>query len=334
MMNKTNGYAKLFYLLIGAGIVVCILTELEKISPMVRAICGGDSSGCVEVGNSPFSSFYGIPLGYLGILSYITWGILYRYKRQWAGMFGAVVLGAEFFLAYIMLYVIQTVCYLCAAQFVVVAALNVVLFISAYPEKRRNAFRAATLPIALAMFAILYMPMQASKTNIEFDSITSWGNPASLVMVEIFSDYQCPYCEKFEPVVKEIMAQYPDVYILFRDYIIAGHPYSPMAVAYSNSIAYYQGRDKYLEERFRIFANQERIREYVEPRLQRITNDPEMQRAVKAKVDRDMERARSLGVNATPTMALVKKGEVIKIMRGLYSFETVKKEIDALLTGS
>lgn len=333
-MKKTDKQTILFYLLIGAGIVVSILTELEKISPAVRALCGGDSSGCVEVGNSPYSALLGVPLGYWGILSYVTWAGIYRYRREWAGLFGAVVLGAELFFVYIMLYVIQTVCNLCAAQFVVVVLLNLLLFISAQPEKRRNAFRAASLPLALAAFLTLYIPAQALKTNIEFESMTSWGSPASPVIVEIFSDYQCPYCEKFEPVVKEIMKQYPDIYILFRDFIIQAHPYSPMAVAYSGSVAYYQGRGKYLEERFRIFENQKRIREYVEPKLKLVKNDPEMQKAVKAKVDRDMKRAESLGVDATPSMALLKNGKVIKIMRGLYPFETVKKEIDALLTES
>ena len=331
---KTDKQTTLFYLLIGAGIVVCILTELEKISPTVRALCGGDSGGCVEVGNSPYSSLLGIPLGYWGILSYVTWGLVYRYRREMAGLFGAIVLGAELFFVYIMLYVIQTVCNLCAAQFVIVVLLNLLLFISSYPEKRRNSFRAATLPLALASFLVLYLPAQGLKTNIEFESMTSWGNVASPVIVEIFSDYQCPYCEKFEPVVEEIMKQYPDIYILFRDYIIQGHTYSPMAVAYSGSIAYYHGRDKYLEARFKIFKNQKRIREYVEPKLKLVQDDPEMQKAVKAKVDRDMARAKSLGVNATPSMALVKNGKVIKIMRGAYPFEEVKKEIDALLTES
>ncbi|MFQ5432155.1 MAG: thioredoxin domain-containing protein [Nitrospinota bacterium] len=334
MKKTTDKQTTLFYLLIGAGIVVCILTELEKISPAVRALCGGDESGCVEVGNSPFSTFYGVPLGYLGLLSYVTWAGIYRYRREWAGLFGAVVLGVEFFLLYIMLYVLQTVCNLCAAQFTVVVLLNVLLFISAYPPKRRSAFRAATLPVALVAFAALYMPAQAFKASISMESITSWGRPASPVVVELFSDYQCPYCEKFEAVVKKIMEQYPDVYILFRDFLIQGHAYSPMAVAYADSIAYYQGREKYLEERFKIYENQQRIREYVEPRLKRVTKDLEMQKAVKAKIDRDMARARSLGVNATPTMVLVKNGKVKKIMRGVYPFETIKKEIDALLSES
>lgn len=44
MKKTTDKQTTLFYLLIGAGIVVCILTELEKISPAVRALCGGDES--------------------------------------------------------------------------------------------------------------------------------------------------------------------------------------------------------------------------------------------------------------------------------------------------
>ena len=331
MKTTTDKQTTLFYLLVGAGIVVCILTILEKFSPAIRALCGGDSSGCVEVSNSPYSAFLGVPLAYWGILSYVTWAGLYRYRREWAGIFGCVVLGAEFFLMYVMIYVLQTFCILCVAQFAVVALLNVLLFTYAYPEKNRNAFRAAGLPLALAVFAAFYIPAQALKADVEFESITSWGDPSSSVMVEIFSDYQCPYCKKFDAVEKKIIEQYPDVYILFRDHIIQGHPYSPMAVAYSGSIAYYHGRERYLEERFKIFENQERIREYVEPRLKRAAKDPDMQKAVKAKVDRDMERARSLGINATPTTLLLKNGRIKKTMRGAYAFEAVKKEIDALL---
>lgn len=334
MPKKVDLHSGLFYLFIGAGIVVCVLTELEKISPAVRALCGGETSGCVEVGNSAYSTLLGVPLGYWGMLSYVTLGGIYRYRREWAGLFAAVILGIEFHLIYIMLYVIQTVCYLCAAQFIVVVLLNILLFFTAYPEKRRWSFRAATLPVALAAFIIFYIPAEASRGRLDMESMTSWGNPSSRVVVELFSDYQCSYCEKYEAVVKEIMKQYPDIYILFRDYIIPGHAYSPMAVAYSNSVAYYHGRERYLEERFKIFENQEKIREYVEPLLKKVRDDPKMQEAVKKKVNNDMERARSLGVNATPTMVLLKDGKMEKLLRGAYPFERIKKEIDALLAGS
>lgn len=333
VLQKTDIYSRLFFTLIGAGIVVCVLTELEKISPTIRAICGGDTSGCVEVGNSPYSSFLGIPLGYWGILSYITWGLVYRYRRAWAGLYGAVILGTEIFLIHLMLNVLQTVCYLCTAQFIVVALLNLLLFITAYPERRRWQFRGAGVALTLAAFLAFYIPADASR-QVTVESMTSWGDPSSKVTLEIFSDYQCPYCQRFEAVVKEVMNKYPNVYILFRDFIISGHKYSPMAVAYSGSVAYYEGREKYLEERFRIFENQEQIRAYVGPRMSRVKDDPAMKEAVKKKVNQDMERARSLGVNATPTMAFLKDGKVEKIMRGAVPFEKVKEEIDALLSDS
>ncbi|GMT42395.1 MAG: vitamin K epoxide reductase [bacterium] len=336
-MESNHRYIPLiFYFLAAAGVVVSITTLLESASPAVQSLCGGPAAGCSQVQASAYSKILGIPLGVWGVVSCIAWIVLFRIRRAWAGIFGALLLGAEFHFLYLQLYVIMAVCVLCMAQFALVAMLNALLFFTAYPASSRRWWRLASLPVLIASFLVFYVPMdgEAAKTAAAgAESMTSWGNPSSPVRIELFSDYQCSYCGKFEVTLKEIMKRYPDVHIVFRDYIIPSHEMSPSAVVYAGSVAYYEGREAYLKTRFELFDNQKRIYDYLKTRYAAIKDDPKMREAVKAKVVRDHELAKSFGVSGTPTTVIRKDGEVVKVYRGHKPFAKIQKDLDAIIGG-
>ena len=48
------------------------------------------------------------------------------------------------------------------------------------------------------------------------------GNPAGDVAVAVWFDYQCPFCKKVEPILKEIATQDGKVAILMKDWPIFG----------------------------------------------------------------------------------------------------------------
>ncbi len=320
-----------FYALIAAGLIVCILTELEKYLPTVAAICGGPGSGCEAVRGSRYSSLFGISLGYWGLASYVALVALYWRNAAWAGLFAGVMAGAEFYFVYLQIYVIQAICILCMIQFAVVMLLGVLLFATAFLPARRGRYRAAMLGLAAAAFAVFFVPhkVQAGGPIIgRAESITSTGNPASPYHLEIFSDYQCHYCKQNEMIERQIMKEYPEISIVFRDYIIGSHPYSPMAVAYANSVAYYQGKEAYLKTRSEIFDNQERILDYIKEKLPSMKPDNTMEEAVNGKLANDMARAGELKITGTPSIALVKNGEVFRIQRGYLPYDKVKPELD------
>jgi len=98
-------------------------------------------------------------------------------------------------------------------------------------------------------------------------------------------------------------------------------------------VAYYEGKEAYLETRFEIFENQGRMREYLEKHYKDMKKDEAMQKTVKAKILADHERAMFLGITGTPTTVISKNGKVIKKFSGNESFHKVKKELDAVIGG-
>ncbi|MBI5636633.1 MAG: thioredoxin domain-containing protein [Nitrospinae bacterium] len=320
-----------FYALAAAGVIVCALTELEKYSPAVAAICGGPESGCETVRASRYSSLFGISLGYWGLASYAALVALYRRNAAWAGLFAGVMAGAEFYFAYLQISVIQAICILCMIQFAIVMLLGVLLFATAFPPARRWKYRAAMLGLAAAAFAAFFVPLKVQAAGPimgRAESITSTGNPASPYRIEFFSDYQCHYCKQNEMAERQIMKEYPEAFIVFRDYIIQSHPYSPMAVAYANSVAYYQGKEMYLKTRSEIFDNQETILDYLKVKLPSMRQDKTMEDAVNEKLRNDLARAEQLKITGTPSIALVKNGEVHRVLRGYLPYDKLKPELD------
>ncbi len=338
-MKETRGKsAAVFYILAVAGIIISILTELEKYSDVVRALCGGDTGGCQEVANSSFSTLFGIPLGYWGIASYLVWIVIYRKRKELAGLYGGVLLGAEFHFVYLQIYVIEAICPLCMAQFAVVAAINVLLFATAYPPPKAMKYRISLVPIVLASFLAFYVPMkvEASRAGTEagdasLTKITSWGDPTSPVTIETFANYECSHCARFEPVMKRVMNDYPDVHIIFRDFLFSHSRYSSMAIAYAGSIAYFEGREMYFKVRFELFENQKRLLGFLQSRLDYMKDDKTMQEAVNSKLAADMKRAKSLGVSSTPITLIFKNGKVVKKITGYVPYERMKEALDKVL---
>jgi uncharacterized membrane protein len=327
---KEDKPALAFYSLLVAGVVVCALTELEKMLPSLEAMCGGPSGGCATVRKSTFSTLFGIPLGYLGIVAYIVWGTIYRFSRQWAALFGGILLGAEIYFVYLQFSVIHAICVLCMTQFTIVFLLNLLLFFTAYNRGKQTAWRLAFILLAVILFAAFYFPAKTEAKNAAATatSITSWGDPKSDLRMEIFTDYECGHCRTFEAVVERVIKEYPEIYIIFRDYIIQGHKLSPMAAAYAGSVAFYQGREAYLKTRFELFDKQDALFDLLKMRLPMMSNDKDMEAAVDAKIKADMARAADFNVQGTPTTALIKKGETWKVLSGAASYEIVKAELD------
>ena len=333
-MEKRDKGKALFYLLSGIGIIVCVLTELEKISPAIRDLCGGDTGGCAAVGESEYSRLFGVPLGILGALSYIAWVGLYHYRKTFAVLFGSILMGAEIYFLFLMASVLQVFCPLCLTQFTVVLLLNIFLLATVEPEKDKDKFRAIAVILIAASFLAFYVPHKMNFKGVEkhVESITSWGNPASKYRMEVFSDYQCGHCKKFDETVKDVIKKYPQVYIVFRDMILPRHQLAPMAISYAGSVAFYEGQDMYLKARFETFDNQKDLYQYIVPRFEAIRDDKEMKDAIKAKLKKDFELAKSLDVRSTPTTILVRDGRLVLKFSGNRSFEKLKPDLDKLIS--
>ena len=65
---------------------------------------------------------------------------------------------------------------------------------------------------------------------VSVDDDPSIGPPDAPVTIVEFSDFQCPYCKFSAPLIKEILAKYPDkVKVVYRDYPGPNHPHAQQA---------------------------------------------------------------------------------------------------------
>lgn len=130
---------------------------------------------------------------------------------------------------------------------------------------------------------------------------------APITIVE-FSDYQCPFCARSEPLVKEAMAAYPtQARVVFKHFpLTAIHPQAlPAALAATAA----QKQGKFWEMHEKLFVNQralapEQVREYARQLgldLARFEADMQSEE-VKAMVQEDMQLAQRVGVRGTPTI--------------------------------
>jgi protein-disulfide isomerase/flagellar basal body-associated protein FliL len=79
---------------------------------------------------------------------------------------------------------------------------------------------------------------------------------APITIVE-FSDFQCPFCGRAEPTVKQVMELYKDkVRLVFRDFPLPGHPFAQKA---SEAALCAHDQGKYWEMHDKLFANQQQL---------------------------------------------------------------------------
>ena len=93
--------------------------------------------------------------------------------------------------------------------------------------------------------------------RITVDGRPTLGPEDALVTVVVFSDFQCPYCAKLEPVVHALVERNPDVRVVFRNLPLPSHPRAREA-AKAALAADRQG--KFWEMHDVLFRNQDRLR--------------------------------------------------------------------------
>lgn len=133
----------------------------------------------------------------------------------------------------------------------------------------------------------------------------SMGPADAEVTIVEFSDFQCPFCARVNPTLKQIRDEYGDqVRVVFKHLPLAFHSKAPAAHAASEA-AHRQG--KFWEMHDKIFANQREISEEnyvvwageIGLDVEQFKKDSSSG-AVKKKVDSDLQEAGKLGVSGTP----------------------------------
>jgi protein-disulfide isomerase len=82
---------------------------------------------------------------------------------------------------------------------------------------------------AAAKVESLLPPLLLPKVTFQADGPSRGDAKAPVTVVE-FSDYECPFCARAEPVVKQLLAEYPGrVRVVLQQFPLGGHPNAPKA---------------------------------------------------------------------------------------------------------
>jgi protein-disulfide isomerase/tetratricopeptide (TPR) repeat protein len=148
--------------------------------------------------------------------------------------------------------------------------------------------------------------IEAGKAKVSFDPARLKGSPEAPVMIVEFSDFQCPFCRKLQPTLKNLLAKYPGrVSLAYRDFPLRGMHGQAELGAESSRCAGDQG--KFWEYHDLLFLNPEKLNRPGLLDLARIAKLDEKQFESclqsgkhRAAVEKDLQDGIRAGVMGTP----------------------------------
>ena len=149
--------------------------------------------------------------------------------------------------------------------------------------------------------------LQPPSIQVAYDPARVKGNADSPVTIVEFADFQCPFCNRIEPALQEVLAKYQGkVKLSYRDFPLSQiHPNANIA-AQASRCALEQG--KYWEMHDAMFADQSKLDEaaLVKTAAGLGMDHKSFESCVKsgkyeAVVQQDIQAGTEVGINATPT---------------------------------
>jgi protein-disulfide isomerase len=194
--------------------------------------------------------------------------------------------------------------------------------------------------IALAAAGAL-AAMAASTTNTRGNT---YGDPKAPILIEVFSDFQCPGCKAFHDTdFPRIMKDYVvpgKVYVIYRYFPLSMHPNGRACSEWACAAAHVDRYQKVADALFAqqqpisILGNMEAVAASVLTPTELTTvksllKSPEVQK----QIDTDVAEGAGIPVPSTPTLWVTAHGksEVVKGPFDNEHYELFKKYIDALL---
>lgn len=100
-------------------------------------------------------------------------------------------------------------------------------------------------------------PPTGSKVEVSVDDDPSIGPEDAPVTIVEFSDFECPYCGKVVPTVKQILKEYEGkVRLVFRDFPLGFHQNAQKAAEAAECA---DDQDKFWEYHYKLFENQKAL---------------------------------------------------------------------------
>jgi len=175
----------------------------------------------------------------------------------------------------------------------------------------------------------------------DIDPTKAFGSKSAPVVMEIFSDFQCPACKQlFLTTTRKVMDNYVNtgkVYLVHRDFPLPMHAYSRVAASYSRAAAHI-GKCEPVE--MALFQNQEKWEASgdVKSIVAGVLSPAEMKRVeaiVDAKtleplIEKDKQIGQTLPVSQTPTTVFHANGQTYPYA-GTLQYDVLKSFLDQLV---
>jgi protein-disulfide isomerase len=184
-------------------------------------------------------------------------------------------------------------------------------------------------------------PPQAGPA-LEVDPHEALGSKSAPIVMEVFSDFQCPACKTlFVTTNRQLMDNYVStgkVYLIHRDFPLPMHAHSRVAAQYSRAAAQI-GKLEPVEEV--LFQNQEKWEQNgdVDGTVASVLSAAETAKvralvksgSLDTSINKDQALGQSYKINQTPTTIIHYKGQTYPVV-GIVSYDVLRQFLDQLLT--
>jgi protein-disulfide isomerase len=150
-----------------------------------------------------------------------------------------------------------------------------------------------------------YRPVTPKKIDIA--AAPRKGSPTAKITLIEFADYECPHCRRLQPVLKQIVDEFPnDVKLYFKHYPLPQHTNARLA---AEAAVAAQKQEKFWQFQDKLWAKSEELTPAeIEKAAKEIGLDMSKFRQdvsseeVKARVQKDRSDGAAAGLQATPTL--------------------------------
>jgi len=216
------------------------------------------------------------------------------------------------------------------------------LMLMASPAAQKSSAKSAAKPSKSASSSSTPQAAITVDGVKEIDPDKAFGSKNAGVVMEVYSDFQCPACKQlFTTTTQRVMDNYVDnnkVYIVHRDFPLPMHAYSRIAASYARA-ACHIGKCDAVEQA--LFQNQEKweMNGDVKGTVAAALSASDMKKvqalvdsgALEPLIDRDKQLGQAVPVNQTPTTIIhTRDGQVYPVV-GYVSFDVLKTLLDQLV---
>jgi protein-disulfide isomerase len=183
---------------------------------------------------------------------------------------------------------------------------------------------------------------QSAGAISDIDPHKAFGSKSAPVVMEVFSDFQCPACKTlYTGTNRQLMDNYVStgkVYLIHRDFPLPMHAYSRVAARYARAAAQI-GKVEPVEQA--LYQNQEKWEQNgdVDGTVASVLSVADMAKVralvkggtLEAGIDKDYALGQGYHVNQTPTSIIHSRGQTFPVV-GVVSYDILHNFLDQLLS--